>query len=102
MKRRQEAAEEAERQRLQAEADARAAAEAEIEAARQAELSARDTSDAPGSPAKEEAGEYLISIRLKSFFPQIFLYKSHNFSNFPFSPSVLIYWRTKINQQIII
>lgn len=50
MKRRQEAAEEAERQRLQAEAEARAAAEAEAEAARQAEAAARDAADAPGSP----------------------------------------------------
>lgn len=50
MKRRQEAAEEAERQRLQAEAEAKAAAEAEAEAARQAEAAARDQADAPGSP----------------------------------------------------
>jgi spectrin beta len=51
MKRRQEAAEEAERQRLQAEAEAKAAAEAEAEAARQAELAAsKDSADAPGSP----------------------------------------------------
>ncbi|XP_055390536.1 spectrin beta chain isoform X2 [Condylostylus longicornis] len=52
LKRRQEAAEEAERQRLQAEADARAAAEAEAEAKRQAEL-ARDQADAAGSPKRE-------------------------------------------------
>lgn len=59
MKRRQEAAEEAERQRLQAEADAKAVAEAEAEAARQAEAAARDAADAPGSPAKEhESGEF--------------------------------------------
>ncbi|XP_055703671.1 spectrin beta chain isoform X3 [Phlebotomus papatasi] len=50
MKRRQEAAEEAERQRKQAEADARAAEQAQAEAARQAEASARDSADAPGSP----------------------------------------------------
>lgn len=61
MKRRQEAAEEAERQRLQAEADAKAAAEAQAEAARQAEI-ARDQADAPGSPTSgkdNEAGKYL-------------------------------------------
>lgn len=50
MKRRQEAAEEAERQRLQAEQEARAAAEAQAEAARQA---SRDSHDAPGSPQRE-------------------------------------------------
>jgi hypothetical protein len=60
MKRRQEAAEEAERQRLQAEQEAKAAAEAEAEAARQAELAAsRDSADAPGSPRSEqEAGKF--------------------------------------------
>lgn len=60
MKRRQEAAEEAERQRLQAEAEARAAAEAEAEAARQAEAAARDAADAPGSPhstKEQESGK---------------------------------------------
>lgn len=60
MKRRQEAAEEAERQRKQAEADARAAEQAQAEAARQAEASARDSADAPGSPhsgREHEAGE---------------------------------------------
>lgn len=50
MKRRQEAAEEAERQRLQTEQEARAAAEAQAEAARQA---SRDSHDAPGSPQRE-------------------------------------------------
>lgn len=61
MKRRQEAAEEAERQRLQAQADARAAVEAEAEAARQAEAAARDGTDAPGSPhsgREHEDGEW--------------------------------------------
>lgn len=53
MKRRQEAAEEAERQRLQAEQDARAAAEAEAAAARQS----RDSHDAPGSPQRD-SGNY--------------------------------------------
>lgn len=65
MKRRQEAAEEAERQRLQAEADAKAAAEAEAEAARQADASNRDSADAPGSPHSSrdhEAGNYRIFI----------------------------------------
>lgn len=58
MKRRQEAAEEAERQRLQAEADAKAAAEAEAEAARQAELAAsKDSADAPGSPRSEHEAD---------------------------------------------
>lgn len=59
MKRRQEAAEEAERARQQADEDAKAAAEAEIEAVRQAEL-ARDSHDAPGSPhssREHEAGK---------------------------------------------
>lgn len=58
MKRRQEAAEQAERQRLQAEQDARAAAEAQAEAARQ---SSRDSHDAPGSPQREQ-GNYKLSI----------------------------------------
>lgn len=61
MKRRQEAAEEAERARHQADEDAKAAAEAEIEAARQAEQ-ARDSHDAPGSPhssREHEAGKFL-------------------------------------------
>lgn len=59
MKRRQEAAEEEERQRRQAEADAKAAHEAQIEAERRAELAARDTADAPGSPGSnhDEAGK---------------------------------------------
>lgn len=65
MKRRQEAADEAERQRVQAEADAKAAAEAAAEAARQAEASNRDSSDAPGSPhssREHEAGKHTISL----------------------------------------
>lgn len=59
MKRRQEAAEEEERQRRQAEADAKAAQEAEVEARRRAELAARDQADAPGSPGsnRDEAGK---------------------------------------------
>lgn len=56
MKRRQEAAEEAERQRLQAEQDARAAAEAQAEAARLAE--AKDAHDAPGSPQREQGNNH--------------------------------------------
>lgn len=51
MKRRQEAAEEEERKRVQAEQDARAAAEAQAEAARRSD--ARDSHDAPGSPHRE-------------------------------------------------
>lgn len=65
MKRRQEAADEAERQRVQAEADAKAAAEAAAEAARQAEASNRDSADAPGSPhssREHEAGKHIISL----------------------------------------
>lgn len=63
MKRRQEAAEESERSRLQAEADAKAASEAEANAARQAEFSGRDSNDAPGSPhssREHEAGMYFF------------------------------------------
>lgn len=63
MKRRQEAAEEAERQRLQAEQDARAAAEAQAEAARQ---SSRDSHDAPGSPQRE-SGNYCIYTQTNRF-----------------------------------
>lgn len=63
MKRRQEAAEEAERQRLQAEKDARAAAEAQAEAARQ---SSRDSHDAPGSPQRE-SGNYCIYTHTTQF-----------------------------------
>lgn len=59
MKRRQEAAEEAERQRLQAEQDARAALEAQAEAARQ---SSRDSHDAPGSPQRESGNYYILHI----------------------------------------
>ena len=77
MKRRQEAAEEAERQRLQAEADARAAAEAQAEAARQADAS-RDSADAPGSPHSSkdnEAGNYfIITIKPSTFFTNIYSY----------------------------
>lgn len=67
MKRRSEAAEEAERQRLLAEAEARAAAEAEAEAARLAEAAAaaRDTADAPGSPhstKEQESGKFRMSM----------------------------------------
>lgn len=67
MKRRQEAAEEEERQRRQAEADAKAALEAQAEAARRAEASARDSADGPGSPlsGRDEAGK--IKSDLMSF-----------------------------------
>lgn len=58
MKRRQEAAEEAERQRLQAEQEARAAAEAQAEASRLAE--AKDSHDAPGSPQREQGKIYTL------------------------------------------
>lgn len=58
MKRRQEAAEEAERQRLQAEQEARAAAEAEASAARQS----RDSHDAPGSPQRDQGNYEAIRI----------------------------------------
>lgn len=52
IKRRQDAAEEAERKRLQQEQEhERAAAEAQAEAVRLAE--AKDSHDAPGSPARE-------------------------------------------------
>lgn len=74
MKRRQEAAEESERSRLQAEADAKAAAEAEANAARQAEFSGRDSNDAPGSPhssREHEAGMYLFY----QFYHETFLYQ---------------------------
>lgn len=55
MKRRQDAAEEVERKRLQAENEAKAAAEAQAEAARRAE--SKDSADAAGSPHREhEAG----------------------------------------------
>jgi spectrin beta len=61
LKRRQEAAEEAERQRLQSEADAKAALEAQAEAARKAEASARDQADAgvgsPHSGREHESGK---------------------------------------------
>ena len=55
MSRRKQAAEEAERQRLQAEAEAKAAAEAAEHARIQAE---RDATDAPGSPKGHETGMY--------------------------------------------
>lgn len=80
MKRRQEAAEESERSRLQAEADAKAAAEAEINAARQAEFSGRDSNDAPGSPhssREHEAGMYLFH----QFYLKIFLYQGLPLNN---------------------
>lgn len=51
IKRRQDAAEEAERKRIQQEQEERAAAEAQAEAIRIAEQ--RDAHDAPGSPARE-------------------------------------------------
>lgn len=78
MKRRQEAAEEAERQRLQAEADAKAAAEAQAEAARQAEI-ARDQADAPGSPGsgQHEAGMHFL-IEFRFFFYYFNPIKSFN------------------------
>lgn len=78
MKRRQEAAEEAERQRLQAEAEAKAAAEAQAEAARIQADTARDTSDAPGSPKSEhEAGKSTLLITNPCF-----LYQRHFFLPF--------------------
>lgn len=59
LKRRQEA-EEAERQRLQAEADERAAAEAAELSKKQAEQIARDAADAAGTPQREhETGNYI-------------------------------------------
>lgn len=66
LKKRQDAAEDAERQRLQAEADAKAAAEAEAEAARKAEAASRDAADAPGSPHSSrdhEAGKWSALLR---------------------------------------
>lgn len=66
MKRRQEAAEESERQRLQEEADAKEALEAE---ARRVQAEAqRDTADAPGSPQSGRLNE-----SGKFFSPQNFL-----------------------------
>lgn len=60
MKRRQDAAEEVERKRIQAENEAKAAAEAQAEAARRAE--SKDSADA-GSPHREhEAGNLCESI----------------------------------------
>lgn len=76
MKRRQEAAEEEERQRRQAEADAKAAQEAQVEAARRAELSARDSHDAPGSPGsnRDEAGKSsIVSSRTSAAHRPFFL-----------------------------
>jgi hypothetical protein len=93
MKRRQEAAEEAERQRLQAEQEAKAAAEAEAEAARQAELAAsRDSADAPGSPRSEqEAGKfYKYRHRIIPIIPMKFplpISNPHKFSE------SLFYWK---------
>jgi spectrin beta len=64
LKRRQEAAEESERQRLQSEADAKAALEAQAEAARRAEASARDQADAgigsPHSGREHESGKLIL------------------------------------------
>lgn len=73
MQRRQEAAEEAERQRLLAEAEIRAAAEAHAEAERQAEAAARDMADAPGSPheREHESGNFLIN---KTFKIQLIIF----------------------------
>lgn len=72
IKRRQDAAEEAERKRLQQEQEERAAAEAQIEAARKAE--SKDSHDAPGSPARE-AGKcfvklFIIPITIFLFAPK--------------------------------
>lgn len=55
MTRRKQAAEEAERQRIQAEADAKAAAEAAEKSRMQSE---RDSTDAPGSPKGRETSTY--------------------------------------------
>ncbi|XP_037917699.1 spectrin beta chain isoform X4 [Hermetia illucens] len=64
LKRRQEA-EEAERQRLQAEADERAAAEAAELSKKQAEQIARDAADAAGTPQKEHETGVFTSDRGK-------------------------------------
>lgn len=70
MKRRQEAAEKAEQDRLRAEAEAKAALQAQAEEARRAEA-ARDQADAPGSPRREhEAGKDLNSNYDSSTQPQ--------------------------------
>lgn len=53
MKRRQEAAEKAEQDRIRAEQEAKAALEAQAEEARRAERSG-DQADAPGSPQREK------------------------------------------------
>jgi len=71
MKRRQEAAEEDERQRLAAEENAKRSAEAEAEAIRKAEAAARDQADA-GSPSREEAGKFHAIIDTMCFlFPSL-------------------------------
>lgn len=65
MKRRQEAAEKAEQDRIRAEEEAKAALEAQAEEARRAERSG-DQADAPGSPQREkESGKHR--------FPRFFL-----------------------------
>lgn len=71
MKKRQEQADEEERQRLQAEANAKAAQEAAEQARIQAEASARDQADAPGSPQsgrENEAGKCTMWLRGCLFF----------------------------------
>lgn len=66
IKRRQDAAEEAERKRLQQEQEQeRAVAEAQAEADRLAE--AKDSHDAPGSPARE-AGDKNVSMQFLGLF----------------------------------
>jgi spectrin beta len=68
MKRRQEAAEKAEQDRIRAEQDAKAALEAQAEEARRAE-SARDQADAPGSPQREHEQAGNDSVRLSATLP---------------------------------
>lgn len=80
MKRRQEAAEEAERQRLQAEADAKAAIEAaEAEKAR-AEAASRDQADAPGSPqsGREHESGKTLNFTLIEEYHKISKYFTYN------------------------
>lgn len=69
MKRRQEAAEKAEQDRIRAEEEAKAALEAQAEEARRAERSG-DQADAPGSPQREkESGKNHIATIYFLFFP---------------------------------
>lgn len=95
MKRRQEAAEKAEQDRIRAEEEAKAALEAQAEEARRADRSG-DQHDAPGSPQREkESGKNQKKL---FFLPQFAFPHSHCFMKMRLFQHLPLYRHIKLKQ----